>query len=293
MRSRFVTGTIDVLAGLAALASFVLLDSFLHVAADLRKAVIILAFLSVSAGLARGSSPPANTWLKGLLVASGSSLALLGLLWNQIHRPILALWLLINVLFTVLGVHARRLRLRQSATKSAMIIFAPLIGLTILAVAAVPTLATRVATRRLYMPAPEFSIRSNDGAITAAALRGRVVVLDFWATWCPSCRREMPVMDKLYRHYMGDSRVSFWAVDVLNEAETVEKVRAFIAKNGYALPVAFIADNALKDLCVDAFPSLVILDKRGRIRLSHSGFDQSEPLRATLSDEIDALLREQ
>ena len=73
MRSRLLAGAIDILAGLAVLVCFVFLDAFTHVAADLRTALVILALLSVCAGLARGSSHPDNTWLKGLFIASAGT----------------------------------------------------------------------------------------------------------------------------------------------------------------------------------------------------------------------------
>lgn len=123
-------------------------------------------------------------------------------------------------------------------------------------------------------------------------LRGHVVVIDFWATWRPACRREMPEMDKLYRSYQRDSRVSFWAVDVLSNYETVEKAREFITRNRYAQPVAFIDEKGEKDLGIDGLPWLIVMDKSGRIRLIHESFDKSERLQSELTTEIEALLRE-
>jgi thiol-disulfide isomerase/thioredoxin len=201
--------------------------------------------------------------------------------------------LLVAVLFTVFGVRARRVWAQQSVAQRAITLLAPVATLALFAVVAIPTLASRVATRRVSIPAPEFSITVSDGStINAAALRGRVVVLDFWATWCPACRREMPEMDKLYGRYQGDSRVTFWAVDVLINDETVKKAREFITRNRYTLPVAFINEKSSKDLGVDGLPSLIVMDKSGRIRLFHDGFDRSEALRSDLTTEIETLLHE-
>ena len=109
MRSRLISGAVDILAGLAALVLFVAADGFLHVGADFREAVAVLALLSLAAGLVRGSGRPANAWLKGLLVASGGSLALLALGCDSIHPAFLAILLLVASLFTVCGVRARQL----------------------------------------------------------------------------------------------------------------------------------------------------------------------------------------
>jgi thiol-disulfide isomerase/thioredoxin len=293
MRGSIVSGASDTLAGLSALFLFAVIDSLVHVGADLRHGVLVLALLCGTAGFARGAGRPENAWVKGLLIASGGSLALLLLGWNSIGHPVLAMLLLVAALFTIFGVRARRSWARQSAAKRAMTLLVPLAALIVFAVAAVPTLTSRLATRRVSVPAPEFSITTDDGStIKAGGFRGRVVVLDFWATWCPACRREMPEMDKLYRGYNDDPRVSIWAVDVLNSDETVEKAMEFIKRNRYALPVAFINEESSKGLGIEGLPSLIIMDKSGRIRLFHVGFDPSEPLQSALAGEIEILLRE-
>src|ERR1700693_3273728 len=108
MRSRLISGTADILAGLAAFVLFAVADSFLHVAADLREAVIVLSLVYLAAGLLRGTGRPDSAWLKGLLVASGGTLVMLVLLWSQILHAFLAILLLAANVFTVWGVRARR-----------------------------------------------------------------------------------------------------------------------------------------------------------------------------------------
>jgi thiol-disulfide isomerase/thioredoxin len=290
MKSRLLSGAFDILAGLAALVLFVAADGFLHVGADFREAVVVLALLSLAAGLLRGSGRPANAWLKGLLVASGGSLALLALGWDSIHPAFLVILLLVANLFTVCGVRARRLWSRQSIARGGAILLAPLALLVIFVFTAIPSIATHIATRRIAAPSPAFSLTASDGGeIDSAGLRGNVVVLDLWATSCPACRRELPELDRLYRRYQGNSRLRFWAVDV---GETTEKAKEFLRKGGYALPVAFGSQKFRDDLGGDGLPLLIILDKSGRIRLVHSGYDGSEPLQRELSKEIETLLHE-
>jgi thiol-disulfide isomerase/thioredoxin len=293
MRRRLVSGAVDILAGLAALVLFVAADGFLHVGADFREAVFVLALLYLAAGLLRGSGRPGNVWLKGLLVASGSSLALLGLGWDSIQPAFLAILLLVANLFTVCGVRARRLWWRQSMARGGAILLAPLAALAIFAFTTIPGIATRVATRRIAAPSPAFSLTASDGGeIDSAGLRGKVVVLDLWATWCPACRRELPELDQLFRRYQGNASLRFWAVDVLTNGETSEKAKEFLRKAGYALPVAFGSQKFRDDLGGDGLPLLIILDKSGRIRLVHDGYDGSEPLQRELSKEIETLLNE-
>ena len=125
-----------------------------------------------------------------------------------------------------------------------MIFLVPLGVLVVATLTAVPTLATRIASKEISAPVPAFSIKRFDGTeVSSAELRGRVVVLDFWAPWCPACRREMPELEKLYRRDQGNLRVSFWAVDMQKNGETPEKAFAFMQSAGYTLPLALGHDD--------------------------------------------------
>jgi thiol-disulfide isomerase/thioredoxin len=290
MRSTLRSVVADVLTGLAPVVLFVVGDTYLHIAADLRTGVVALALLYIVAGFVRGHGSPENAWLKGLLVNSGSSLALLVLLWSQVPHASLALLLLIANLLAVCGVRVRRLWATQSGTRTWLTLFAGL-GALAVTVTAIPALTTRAATSKTSELAPAFSISRLDGTVVNSSdLRGHVVVLDFWATWCPACRREMPELEKLYQRYQGNSKVSFWAVDVQEGGDTQEKVRDFMQKSGYTLPVAFGSQKLCDALSAQGFPSLIIIDASGRIRLVHTGYDRSEQLQEELSKEIDALI---
>jgi thiol-disulfide isomerase/thioredoxin len=291
MRSTLLSVVADVLTGLAALVLFLLGDIFFHIAADLRILVVALALLYLIAGFVRGHGRPGNAWLKGLLVSSGSSLVLLVLLWNQVPHASLALILLIANLFAVCGTRVRHLRAARFGTRAALTLFVGLAALVFAALTTIPPLTTRLATHKTSAPAPTFSISRLDGTVVNSSdLRGRVVVLDFWATWCPACRREMPELEKLYRQYQGNAKVSFWAVDVREGGDTLEKARDFMQKSGYTLPVAFGSQKLCDALSPQGFPSLIIIDASGRIRLVHTGYDRSELLQKELSTAIDALL---
>jgi thiol-disulfide isomerase/thioredoxin len=293
MRSTVISAVADVLVGLGGLVLFVLGDSYFHVGADLRVAVVVLAVVYLCAGLARGNGPPRNVLLKGLLVSSGSSLAILILGWDSMRRPVLVVLLVTAILFAVCGVDARRLWARHSARRASLLLAGPLAGFGIAAAAMLPAFTSQLATQKTNTPAPVFSInRLDGGAVSTSEFRGRVVLLDFWATWCPACRREMPELDKLYRQYQVNANVSFWAVDVPKNGDTPQKAREFMLKSGYRLPVAVADEKSLQSLNLEGYPALIIIDKSGRIRLVHSGYDGSERLQAELGKEIDSLLKE-
>ena len=292
MRVRIISVVADILTGLAAFFLFILGDAFIHLAADLRVFILTLAVLYLGAGFVRGQGRPGNAWLKGLLVSSGGSLVLLILLWGQLFHLVVAMLLLIANLSAICGVCARRLW-GHSATRAGLTLLVPLAALALVVVTTIPGLATRIATRETSAAAPLLSISRLDGTVVnSAEFRGRVVVLDYWATWCPACRREMPELEKLYQRYRGNSRVSIWAVDVQEGGETPEKARAFMQNAGYTLPIALGSEKSSEGLKLEGFPWLVIIDTAGRVRLIHTGYDRSEQFQAKLSGEIDTLLAE-
>src|ERR1700722_11172427 len=243
---------IDILTGLVAMVLFLLTDGFFHVAADTRTGVIVIAALYFCAGLLRGRTTPVNAWVKGLLVSTVGCAAFCVMTWNGVQHIELLILTSATISFAICGVHARRLPLSRSLTLA-------LISFSLVALFAdtgVPSLTTRFAVRNTMSPAPQFSMDGLEGKrIVSAALHGRVVVLDFWATWCPACRRELPEIDNLYRRYQSSPGVAIWAVDVNNGGETLAKAADFVRRHGYILPVAFDGGNESDRLLGDSgFP---------------------------------------
>jgi thiol-disulfide isomerase/thioredoxin len=290
-RRRIITVVVDILAGVAVLVLFAVAANYLYVGANLSTAAITLAVLSLAAGVLRGRGMPSSAWLKGMLVGSGCILVSVLLGWGQMAHSVLAVFLVAEGFFIICGVQARRLWTARTMGKAVAMLLAPLGALVIVALIAVPVLTWSIATRKMTQPAPAISFTALDGDIVSSpAFRGRVVVLDYWATWCPPCRGEMPKLENLYRHYRGNSEVVFWAVDVNKDGETPKKAQAFMRSYGYTLPAAFDNNKSASNLGLTGFPSLVILDRRGRVRLVHTGYDGSEPFQAKLHREIETLL---
>lgn len=117
-------------------------------------------------------------------------------------------------------------------------------------------------------PAPSFSGMSLDGeAIDLAELRGRVVVVDFWATWCPPCVEKLPEMVAMAEEYADDG-VQFLGVSAdSNESD----VRRFLDRNPINFPVIFEgARPILNAYGVSAIPTVVVIDREGNsIHRSH------------------------
>ena len=92
------------------------------------------------------------------------------------------------------------------------------------------------------------------------------VVVDFWATWCPPCRAEMPEMEEFYKNNNG--QVNFYAI---NLQESPDKVREFLNANGYTLPVLSDAGTISRAYRVSAIPTTLIVGRDGVVKFRKSG----------------------
>lgn len=129
--------------------------------------------------------------------------------------------------------------------------------------------------------APRFRLpRYLGGSLSLDELRGKVVVLDFWATWCPPCAAEMPSFAKLAREFQDRGVVVVTASR--DEGETaVAAVGSFIARNAPELAptVVFADDLTAQDYRVESLPLLYVIGRDGQILAAYSGYASEAVLR--------------
>ena len=130
--------------------------------------------------------------------------------------------------------------------------------------------------------AADFALKDLQGVThSLAKLRGKVVMLDFWASWCGPCRMTMPVVDKLTREYKAKGLIVF----SVNLRETASTAGGYMKKNGYAMQVLLDADGKVAELYqVSGIPSLVIVDRKGVVRAHLVGAHGEEDLRDALAE---------
>jgi thiol-disulfide isomerase/thioredoxin len=118
-------------------------------------------------------------------------------------------------------------------------------------------------------PIVDFSLKLVDGGtVTLSGLKGKVVFLNFWATWCPPCREEMPSMEILYRRF-HDQGLEFLAVDLMENSKTVS---AFLANNRLSFPAALDTNGRISSFYgIQAIPATFIIDRDGKIILYTAG----------------------
>jgi thiol-disulfide isomerase/thioredoxin len=133
---------------------------------------------------------------------------------------------------------------------------------------------------RASLPAPALQARDLSGATkTLSDYRGKVLLLNFWATWCPPCLREMPSLERL-RLNMAGRPLEIVAID---SAEPPEEVSAYLSKMKLGFPVLLDADGSnTQRWKVFVLPTTFLLDGEGRVRYVLKGaaeWDEGEALR--------------
>jgi peroxiredoxin len=125
-------------------------------------------------------------------------------------------------------------------------------------------------TKRPALPAPgiglavpDFTLNNLAGEpVTLSQYRGKVVFLNFWASWCPPCRAEMPSMDRLHEVFYGQEFVIL-AVNTENDERVV---RSFLDRNPHKFPVLLDLDGKVQNLYdVHRFPETFLIDQEGKL----------------------------
>ncbi|MEW5841976.1 MAG: TlpA disulfide reductase family protein [Bacteroidota bacterium] len=126
------------------------------------------------------------------------------------------------------------------------------------------------AAQRTSAQAPDFSLPTTDGKILKlSSLKGKVVIIDFWATWCPPCRKGIPDLIELKKKY-GSKGLEIVGVSV--DTDTKNQVVGFIKDKGINYPVVYGNQNVTELYGgIEAIPTTFIIDKQGKIVASYQG----------------------
>lgn len=121
--------------------------------------------------------------------------------------------------------------------------------------------ALGIAMFKKKVKAPSFTLKDLDGnEVRLDDLKGKIVAINFWATWCPPCREEMPSMERLYRKFK-DKDFIMLAIDLREDGR---KVKAFKEEIGLSFPILLDSDGAVGwDYRITSIPTTYLVDREG------------------------------
>lgn len=163
------------------------------------------------------------------------------------------------------------------------LIFAALLAAFVLPLTSKAINKTRLTdTVAINSAAPDFRLKDISGKeVSLSSLKGKVVVLDFWASWCVPCHENFPAVQKVVNHYQGDQNVVFLFIDTREKStDYVQLAKADMAKNHYNFHVLFDEYGAdgkqnkyYSTLGMAGIPTRFIIDANGIIQNKEVGYD--------------------
>jgi len=128
-------------------------------------------------------------------------------------------------------------------------------------------------------------------AVSLSSMKGKIVVMDFWATWCVPCMKEMPFLQKVYDKYKNNPNVVFMVINT-GAGNVIDDARGWVKKNkNYTFPIYFNNDKDIdKKIGFTVIPTVALLDKSGRMQFRTVGFEGSG-MEAKLTQQIEILLK--
>lgn len=142
----------------------------------------------------------------------------------------------------------------------------------------IPVRMQRALTHVSNGAAPQFTLQPiTEGSVPTGAIPGKILVLDFFATWCSPCVAELPELQWVRADLQNIRDIDFVLVGTNKGGDTPERVRAFAQRRHISLPVAFDPEQkTMHAFGLDGFPTLVVIDRTGHVRLTHTGYNSSE-----------------
>lgn len=133
-------------------------------------------------------------------------------------------------------------------------------------------------------PAPDFNLPTTDAKVSLASLKGKVVYLDFWASWCTPCKKSFPWMQKMQDKYRDQGLV----IVATNMDRKREKAESFLKDSKTNFVIAFDPEGSTAEKYqLVGMPSSYLIDRNGQLVFSHAGFRESD------IDKLETVIRKQ
>jgi thiol-disulfide isomerase/thioredoxin len=201
-----------------------------------------------------------------------------------VFTPRIIVFPILNILAVVVGYYFKKNIWNISSVAKAVsyIVIISLLGYFL-----IPSVSTWISISETNKKAPNFEVTSLSGEkISSADLQGKIVIIDFWATWCAPCIAEFKQLEKLQKQFSSKKDVVLLVINEDNGGN-MDLSKKFATKRSFNLP--FYVDSlgvAYSAFEANAYPALYLIDKESNIKLVKSGFNPSEDLVQVLMDKI-------
>ncbi|MDP2176106.1 MAG: redoxin domain-containing protein [Bacteroidota bacterium] len=285
MKSQIISNVLDILTGvLTALITFAIMSYF-----SINWGFLLMTPFPIILGFLRGKNSKESLIIKVALMNILYFLLVFAIMNGVYHLLII---FAAAIFGTALGIYIRRehsiskFRALLSLVLYYIIVFFVFWGL--------PSYFDLTMWRKQSIVAPEYKLLSQEkDTLSSSDYTNKVVVMDFWGTWCRPCIEEFPEMEKAYKNYKGNKEVAFFIVNSNMNGDNFDKTMKFINRNSYDLPFVFDIERITADkFDVTSLPTVIIIDKKGIIRYKHYGYQESSNFNKKLCGYIDELLEE-
>jgi thiol-disulfide isomerase/thioredoxin len=266
-----------------------IISYFLFSVFDLTLGSICLAFIGFSVGIIRGKAG-SPILLKCLGLTAPFFLFMAGALNGVVYLFFLFVLVVIN---SLLGIYVRR-NLTKKLLLSSLFIIGSFVLIYFFAVKFLPWFLEGTSWNESKKHAPNnfFLIKPKGDTLYSEKLKNKVLILDFWATWCGPCKEEFPELEKIYLKYKNDTNVVFLLVAAETERDPTSKIQKFVNSSKYKLPFAIDLNRNLEKKCnIWSLPTLLMIDKKGIVRYSHHGYNEIERFGEEFELRIQELLK--
>jgi peroxiredoxin len=146
-------------------------------------------------------------------------------------------------------------------------------------------------SKMLGKPMPPFQFTTLQGeVINSQNSTNKILVIDFWATWCKPCLAQFPSYSKAYEKYQADSTVKIIAVNTSGGNDSLPRVKSFVEKRNITFPIVYDSLGKFSAKAkIYSMPTTFVVNKQGIVVSIHRGFDENKDLFKILTREIDSL----
>ena len=230
------------------------------------------------------------------LVSPWLRIILLNLLYfvyyvTQLVTPGILIFPLFNILATLYGMSLFSIWFRLSTLRRALLSAVSIVVVLSASILLMPTVSRFITTAKMTAPAPSFQLTDVGGRrIYSEDFASKVMIVDFWATWCGSCIAEFSELEKVKSHFEGNESVAFLVINV-DDGGSIDKTRGFLQRRNFNLPF-YIDDKykTYKRFNVEALPTLFVVDTKGNLKSRTVGFNGADDYSNNMITEIERLI---